>query len=96
MEDQGPVAAFLEQAAELAVAVAEERMEVNEYVETMDALKAKVPSEHVEECELAIQLAGYKMDLEEVKTSEEIRQCYRIAAEAAHKAIAEVREASLT
>ena len=95
MEGQGPVAEFMEQAAELAVGVAEGRKEINEYAETIDALKAKVPSEHVEETELAIQLAAYKMDLEAVKTSEEIRACYRIAGEAAKKAIADVRNAAL-
>ena len=95
MEDHGPVAVFLEQAAELAVGVAEGRIEVNEYVETIDALKAKVPPEHVEECELAIQLAAYKMDLDAVKSSEEIRVCYRIAAKAAQRAIADVRQAAL-
>ena len=86
---------LLEKAVELAVALGEGRMEVNEYVETMDAHKAKVPPEHMEETELAIHLAAYKMDLEDVKTSEEIRTCYRIAAKAAMKAIVDVREAEL-
>ena len=95
MEDHGQVVAFLKEAAELAVGVAEGRIEVNEYVESIDAHKAKVPSEHMEEAEVAIQLAAFKMDHEAVKTSEEIRQCYRIAAEVARKAINEVRNMPL-
>ncbi len=77
MEDHGQVVAFLKEAAELAVGVAEGRIE------------------HMEEAELAIQLAGFKMDCEAVKTSEEIRACYRIAAEVARKAIAEIRNMPL-
>ena len=75
--------------------VAEGRIEVNEYVESIDAHKANIPPEHMEEAELAIQPAGFKMDCEAVKTSEEIRACYRLAAEIAQKAIAEIRNMPL-
>ncbi len=95
MEDHGQVVAFLKEAAELAVGVAEGRIEVNEYVESIDALKANVPPEHLAEVEVAIQLAALKIDHEAIKTSEEIRACYRIAAKSVRKAIAEIRNMPL-
>ena len=45
MEGDGQVTAFLKEAAELAVGVAEGRIGMNEYVESIDALKANVPPE---------------------------------------------------
>ena len=95
MEDRGQVAAFLEQAAELAVGVAEGRVGVNEYVESIDALKDNIPPEHLAEVEVAIQLAAFKMDHEAVQTGDGIRQCYRIAAETARKALADIRDMPL-
>lgn len=95
VEKNGTVAVFLNQAAELAVGVAEERIGVNEYVESIDGLRAELPEENLAEVEVAIQLAAFKMDQEGIKTSDEIRQCYRIAAEVPRKAIDDVRKAPL-
>lgn len=95
MADHEQIAAFLEEAAELAVRVAHKEISIDQYVETIEKLKADLPTDHVAEAEVAIQLAGFKMQCEEVRADEEIRQCYRIAATIAQNAIAELRATSL-
>ena len=95
MGESGPVAVFLKQAAELAVAVAEERMDVNEYVESIDALKADLSPELLAEVEVAIQLAAIKMDHEAIQSSDDIRTCYTIAARLARGVIDELKEAPM-
>lgn len=95
MDDNEPVAEFLEQAAELAVGVAEERIGVNEYVESIDALKAGLPPESLAEVEVAIQLAAFKMDHEAIGSSDDIRCCYEIAARLARGVIEEIKAARM-
>jgi len=43
----------------------------DQYVETVERLKEDLPADRVVETEVVIQLAGYKMDHEAVKTGEE-------------------------
>ena len=95
MDDKRPVALFLQQAAELAVGVAEERIVVNEYVESIDALKAGLSPELLAEVEVAIQLAAFKMDHEAIQSSNDIRICYEIAARLARGVIDELRAAPM-
>ncbi len=89
------IAEFLNEAAELAVGVAEERIEINEYVESIDALKAGLPQELLAEVEVAIQLAACKMDHEAIQSSDDIRTCYKIAAKLARGVIDELKAAPM-
>jgi hypothetical protein len=80
MEHDERVAAYLREAEDLAVKIAHDQISIDEYAETIEALKANVPKERVIEVEVVFQLAAFKMEQENVQTSQEVRQCYRIAA----------------
>ncbi len=85
MEDDPKVATFLREAENLAVQIAHSEIGLDQYAETIDRLKEAVPSERVVEVEVVFQLAAFKMEHEDVQTSEEIRRCYRIATKMARE-----------
>ena len=95
MESDARVSAFLREAEELAVQIANKDISIDQYAETIERLKEDVPEDRVIEVEVVFQLAGFKMEVEGIQNSEEIRQCYRLAARMAREVIEQIREAPL-
>ena len=95
MEDDSKVAIFLREAENLAGQIAHSDITLDQYAETIDRLKEDVPKDRVVEVEVVFQLAAFKMEHEDVQTSEEIRQCYRVATRIAREVFDRLREAPL-
>lgn len=95
MERNAEVAAYLLEAENLAVQIAHDKITLDQYAETLEKLKESVPEGRVIEVEVVFQLAAFKMEHENVQSTKEIRQCYRIAARMARKVFDETREAPM-
>ena len=95
MGDDERVLAFLREAEELAVQIAHKQISIDQYAETIERLKEDVPKDCVIEVEVVFQLAGFKMEVEGIQSSEEIRLCYRLAARMAREVLEQIREAPL-
>jgi hypothetical protein len=66
MEEDDKVTAYLREAEDLAVKIAHDQITIDEYTETVEALKANVPKDCVIEVEVVFQLAAFKMEHEQV------------------------------
>ena len=87
--------AFLREAEELAVQIAHKEISIDQYAETVERLKEEVPRDRIIEVEVVFQLAGFKMEQESIQNSEEIRNCYRLAARMTREVLEKIREEPL-